>query len=460
MMPAIQFCPSPNGCRIAYTAHGHGPPLVCAAWWVSHLEEDWRDDRFRRFFEALSAHRTVIRYDRSGVGLSDRDRPRFDFASELADLEAVVDHLELERFALLGTSCGGPPSIAYAAANPERVSDLLLYGSFACGTDIGTEPIRQAVLELVRAHWGLGSRALGDLFATDLPSTRMRSFARRQRASADADTAARLLSLTYAMDVSAATARVRSPSVVIHRRGDRTVPFECGRALAGLLSGARLVPLEGDSHLPWEGDADEVLRVLLEALGDPGAAATAEPEDPALASIHREGDVWALVYEGRRAYVRHRKGIADLARLLSSPHVEIHASDLAHGPSADRRPRHPAGEPILDAQARSEIRRRAEDLREELTEAEAHQDLGQIDRLQRERELLLGELRTATALGGRDRTMPDAGERARKAVSARIQDGIRKIAEAHPELAEHLRRNVRTGIYCSYVPHPTIDWLT
>ena len=68
--PRILFCGPPGGPRIAYAVSGEGPALVCAAWWVSHLEHDWRDERFRRFFAALGEGRTLVRYDRPGVGLS------------------------------------------------------------------------------------------------------------------------------------------------------------------------------------------------------------------------------------------------------------------------------------------------------------------------------------------------------------------------------------------------------
>jgi len=80
---------------------------------------------------ALAKCSRFIRYDGRGVGLSDRDVPEVSFLTFQHDLEAIVDSLQLERFALLGTSQGAAIAIAYAARHPHRVSRLILHGSYA-----------------------------------------------------------------------------------------------------------------------------------------------------------------------------------------------------------------------------------------------------------------------------------------------------------------------------------------
>ena len=70
----IRFCEL-DGRRIAYATCGEGPPIVFGAKYVSHLEEEWDDDRTRGFYEELAQRHTVVRYDRLGAGLSDRDLP-------------------------------------------------------------------------------------------------------------------------------------------------------------------------------------------------------------------------------------------------------------------------------------------------------------------------------------------------------------------------------------------------
>src|SRR5579862_7625337 len=98
----------PDGQRVAFAVVGSGPAVVLPAWWVSHVVEDWQFDSLRRFVEGLAAERMVVRYDRLGTGLSDRERPPGTFTPEFEDaaLHAVLDELGLVRVTLMGISCG------------------------------------------------------------------------------------------------------------------------------------------------------------------------------------------------------------------------------------------------------------------------------------------------------------------------------------------------------------------
>lgn len=407
---------------------------------MSHLEQDWQHERFRQLFTALGEHYRVVRYDRVGVGLSDRERTRFDMQTEVADLRSLADHLNLDRFSILGVSCGVPPSVAFAGAQPERVERLILYAGFLRGTDIGTAEIRCAVLDLVRASWGMGSRAVGDLFAPELSAQERAEWSERQRRSASKETAARLLELTFALDCSDVAPRLKTPTLVLHRRRDPTIPFECGRKLAAAIPGAKLIALEGMPHVPWEGDRDAIVRAILEfsgtvpdasrSIGSPDARGTDRPD----AVLVREGDIWMASFKGRNAHLRHTKGLDDLALLFSNPGRSIHVTDLLAGvvgaSSDDASP-----QALLDDAALDAIRQRARDIESDLAEAEAASDLGRLEGLRHEREALLDEVRSSVGLAGKSRNMNSAVERARKAVTARLRDTVTKMRVVHPELA-------------------------
>jgi pimeloyl-ACP methyl ester carboxylesterase len=265
----IRFCTTPDGVCLAYSTVGEGTALVVPPAWVTHLELSWRDPDYRAFVERLARYHTVVAYDKRGSGLSDRNRTDFSLDSELQDLETVIDHLKLQRLALLGSSCGGLASAAYAAKYPRRVSHLILYATYARGEAITTEEVKASLISLVRAHWGMGSKALADLFDPGADACALEASAQFQREACTVEMAAKLLDFTYTADVTHLLPTLRVPTLVLHRQQDRAIPFRLGRELAALIRNARFVPLQGNIHLLWLGDTELVLRAIFEFLGDP-----------------------------------------------------------------------------------------------------------------------------------------------------------------------------------------------
>ena len=332
MEQVVRFCSIAAG-RIAYAEVGAGPALVLPAWWVSHLERDWERPDFRAFVEALAARRRVVRYDPLGTGLSDRRREagHGGLDGELDALAAVVGAAELERTALLGISSGACLAAAFAARAPGAVEALVLYGGYARGAEVTAPEVRESLLSVVGAHWGLGSRLLADVFLPEASADELEAFARFQREAAPPETAAAHLGFVYSVDVADELAQIEAPTLVLHRRDDRAIPFELGRALTASIPGARLVTLEGSQHLPWRGDAAAIAAAVGEFLdGDAGAGALlrARPqgggvergEAPELSE--RELEVLRLVAAGLSD--------AEIAgRLVLSPHtVHRHVANV------------------------------------------------------------------------------------------------------------------------------------
>jgi len=140
--------------RVAFEVWGDGPFLVAPSWWVSHLEADAADPRYTRFWRGLAEGYTLVRYDRLGVGLSDRRVAASDFTidAELDCLTTLLDRLGVRRVTLAGGSSGGCTAIALAARSPERVERLLLYGAYVRGVDLAPAEVRAAVVAAVRSH--------------------------------------------------------------------------------------------------------------------------------------------------------------------------------------------------------------------------------------------------------------------------------------------------------------------
>jgi pimeloyl-ACP methyl ester carboxylesterase len=248
---AVRFIQDTNGARIAYAVVGEGPLVLCPAWWVSHVERDWEHPGFRSFFTRLADGFRVVRYDRPGTGLSDRDVPPRTQACEVQLLAMLADALGDSQFSIFAVSCAGPVALTYAAAHPDRIRRLCLYGSFATGSDAATPELRDALADLVTAHWGLGSTALSAIFMPDASAREIEIFSRNQLDWASGPKAAELLRLACAMNAVDVLARVQAETLIIHRREDRLMPFEAGRRLAAGLPQARFMTLEGKAHPPW-----------------------------------------------------------------------------------------------------------------------------------------------------------------------------------------------------------------
>src|SRR5262245_45214725 len=155
----IRLCTTQDGVRLAYAVTGEGTPLVMSATWLTHLEHQWRSAAWRPWLDAFTSEYKVLRYDSRGCGLSDRNVGDVSFETWVRDFECVIDAAGFERFAVVATCWGGPIAIEYAARHPERVSRLVLYGTYALGRLRRTEPpddveTARVMLDLTRLGWG------------------------------------------------------------------------------------------------------------------------------------------------------------------------------------------------------------------------------------------------------------------------------------------------------------------
>ena len=247
MEQQIRFCTTSDGVRIAYAAVGQGYPLVRALGWATHLEYEWQSPLWRHTIEGLARSHTLVRYDGRGTGLSDRNVEVHSVEQWANDLEAVVDALELERFAILGISQGGSTAVTYALRHPERVSHLVLYGSFgrwfAPANTEEARNIRDSILTLMKVGWGQDNPAFRAMFTSvfvpGANAEQQRWFDDLQRNSCSPDNAVKLMQAFSQIDVTGVLPKLQVPTLVLHRRGDMAVPFEAGRELAALIPRAR-----------------------------------------------------------------------------------------------------------------------------------------------------------------------------------------------------------------------------
>jgi pimeloyl-ACP methyl ester carboxylesterase/DNA-binding CsgD family transcriptional regulator len=257
--------------RVAYSTVGSGPPLLCETGWVSHLRGQLDLFAFGSIIERLAEHFTVIRYDKPGCGLSDRALADLSFDGQVATAIAVADAVHADHFCMFGASQGGQIAAAVAARFPERVEALVLYGMCASGADLAPPEVRESIVSLVRANWGLGLNMMAGIFIPDPSPEDISALARFQRDSASAAVASQLLEVYYKTDIRELLPAIRARTAVLHREGDRATGFTLGQEVAALVPGAVLVPLPGSSHLFYHGDWAGVLAAILGFLGEPAA---------------------------------------------------------------------------------------------------------------------------------------------------------------------------------------------
>ncbi len=167
----------------------------------------------------------------------------FSLEARLRDVEAVVDRLGLERYAMHGVSEGGPVAIAHAARHPDRVSHLVLQGTYA---HLGRTKTTDAVVSLIEAEWGLGSATMANIFVPNAPKEMQEFFSRYQREAATRTDAAAMLRANLDTDVRDILDQVKAPTLVIHSETDQAIPFEHARRLAGAIPNASLARYQGD----------------------------------------------------------------------------------------------------------------------------------------------------------------------------------------------------------------------
>lgn len=301
------MCTARDGARLAYATAGAGPPLVWTGSWFTHLELDWQSPIWGHWIEALTNRHTVVRHDLRGTGLSDSDVGDASLETWVRDLDTVIDDLGLDRFSMLGVCQGGAIAVAYAAHRPDRVSRLVLYGSYARGALFGDQRNDEAAREaqlltpLIEHGWGRDNSAFREVFARifmpDGPSENVELMGRLQRETASPANAARLWTAFQSLDVQEPAARLGMPALVVHTRNDAMVPVEQGQHLASLIPGAELAVLEGRNHILMPDDPawPRFLDRLDDFLGNDAAAA---PPDAFPSLTPRERQVLELMAQG------------------------------------------------------------------------------------------------------------------------------------------------------------------
>ena len=258
----LRFCKTPDGVTLAWECSGEGEPIIKAPNWIGHLDLDWRSPGIAPMIRSVSRLGRLVRFDARGNGLSDWDVDQISFDRFVDDLECVFDAAGVERAPILAISQGGAVAAAFAARAPERVSAIVMLGSFPLGRAQRNNPQDRARAEalrsMMRAGWDDEYPSLRDHLAQIiLPGASIEDrdlYAADMRQMISPENAGRYREVIDNIDVTHLLKKVTVPCLVLHSRGDRMQPFDQGRKLAAGLPNSKFVALDSDNHILPEYD--------------------------------------------------------------------------------------------------------------------------------------------------------------------------------------------------------------
>ena len=273
--------------HIAYQVFGSGPvDLLIVDDWVHQVEQVWEWPEFAGLLRRLGSFARTIHFDRRGTGLSDpvpvADLP--DLETQVDDAIAVLDAAGSARPAILGVQVGSLLAMLLAASRPDRCGALVLYASAAMALKtpdhvigFSFDELEEIIRELSEDLASGGEGAVAVLAPSHADDERFRRHAGRlNRSSVRPGTVGHFFRQSLLSDLRHVLPVIQAPTLVVHRSGDRVVPIDLGREVAGLIPGASMRELPGDDHLAIAGDSDLLVDEIEEFLTGTRSGATPE----------------------------------------------------------------------------------------------------------------------------------------------------------------------------------------
>ena len=268
MPPVVKYAQS-GEISIAYQVTGDGPiDLIFAPGFISHLEHEREEPRWAKFTNDLSSFARLIKFDKRGTGLSDRVGGLPNMDERIDDIRAVMDAANSRRAVLMGISEGGAMCLLFAATYPDRVSKIILLGSYTNASTAVPELAQNTISpDQIRESWGTG--AMLPMYAPKLSQdAAFRDWwAKFERLSASPSSVIDLRKNNAEIDVTAALPSVQAPTLILHRTGDVRIRVEAAREIAKDTPNAELVELPGEDHFVWLDDTGRVIDEIRKFVG-------------------------------------------------------------------------------------------------------------------------------------------------------------------------------------------------
>ncbi len=275
MEPQYRYCTSADGTRISFSTLGSGPLLthIVVDGWGFTQEWVWQEGEVGFAFDrAIARDRSVVRFDRRGVGASQRDVDDISLDAHVADVRAIVEELGVEALDLQGVADGNPVAMAYAAQYPDAVRHLMLWSPYTLGSEVYEPGSMHSMAELMRSDWRLGRRTFASVLYPKGPIERQRAFGATLRDAVAPQMATRYME--FETDARASVPRIRAATLVLEPHDAVASVAKAARDVAALIPGARRAITHGEGSMK---DWQEQLQIVREFLGESASRVATAP---------------------------------------------------------------------------------------------------------------------------------------------------------------------------------------
>jgi DNA-binding CsgD family transcriptional regulator/pimeloyl-ACP methyl ester carboxylesterase len=262
----IRFCESADGTKIGYAVEGHGPPLLYVNRWAVSSIHFMEHPIAGGLLQRLAEHRTLVYYDRRGVGASQREVDDISREADLADLDAVVAAARLDRFDMIADHDGALVAAPWAARNPRRVKRLVLMRLYRDPTLVYDPAAMQQLADFIGTSWQLARLVMAGWALRGGPLEMVPWYSDAIEKITSPQIARRYIQRLPLDDPSDVLPEVRVPTLVLHWRPDENVGLDHARSAAALIPGSRIIVVDAPDP-PWIG-RDEMLAPILNFLNE------------------------------------------------------------------------------------------------------------------------------------------------------------------------------------------------
>jgi class 3 adenylate cyclase/pimeloyl-ACP methyl ester carboxylesterase len=244
MSAEVRYCTTADGVRIAYQIEGEGPPMLWGPQLFESFSVDHLVPRWEGMYRSLLRGRTIIRFDRRGLGLSQREVDDLSVEGFYRDVVAVVDAAGCDAVSLFGVGLNAPASMLYAARHPDRARQLDVSNGFVRAVDAMPEDVLRAMADLARTSWRQAART----FSPGASVEETDAWADAMVASTIGEHAARTILALIDIDATSMLADIKCPTLVVHYVDQPTVPIVCAENIVAGVTGARFVGIRATTR--------------------------------------------------------------------------------------------------------------------------------------------------------------------------------------------------------------------